>query len=479
MEKTLEKSFNKGLEELDVLLVVPVRKENHYIVPPIGLGYLATSLRNEKFSVRILDTAKENMNLAQFEARIKKINPKIIGIQLFSFDFNPVKALLKIVRKALPEASIILGGAHPTSEPFQVLDQFKEADYAFRGEAEEGLPMLTNYLLRKKKVKLEKIPGLIWRNKNKLLVNPQNFNDNLDKYGIPAWDLMDPREYKQAPQGGFLKHYPYAPISTSRGCPFCCTYCTVHIVSGRKIRYRTIPNVIKEVKMLREKYQVKEIHILDDAFTANKERVMQFCDELIRNKIDIKFTFPNGIRLDTLDREVLLKMKKAGLEYFNVGIESGSNKILADMKKSLTTQVIEEKTRLIADAGLTANGFFIIGYPTETKQDILKTIKFAKSIPIARAQFSLFKAYPGTDITNQLLREGKINKINYDSFIFYKVDYVPEGMTSKELKSLERRAFLEFYLRPRIILKLLRDINSLEHFRYIVKRVWDSLFVSE
>lgn len=465
--------------DLDILLITPSRESNQYIVPPIGLGYLATALRNENFSVDIFDTVKKNFNQHQLLEQIKKTNPKILGIQLFSYDVSPSKKFLKKLKKELPLIKIILGGAHSTSEPLEVLNQFKEADYAFKGEAEEGLPLLVKFILKNKKINLTKIPGLIWRKENKIEINNQLYTKNLDKYGTPSWDLIDPRTYKEAPQGGFLKEYPYAPISTSRGCPFRCSYCTVHIVSGRKIRVRSIQHVLDEIKMLKNKYDVKEVHILDDAFTFSKERVIEFCEGLIKDNIKIKFSFPNGIRLDSLDEEVLAMMKKAGVQDFNVGIESGSDKILNDMKKSLTTEMVKEKTRLIKKMGLESNGFFIIGYPTETKTDILKTIKLAKQVPIKRAQFSLFKAYPGTDITNKLLNEGKINKINYDSFMYYKVDYVPEGLTEKELKNLQRKAFLQFYLRPKILWSLISEINSLEHFKFILQRTWYSFFVSK
>ena len=466
-------------KNLDVLLITPSRESNQYIVPPIGLGYLATALRNENFNVDIFDTVKKNLNQQQLLKQIKNINPKILGIQLFSYDVSPSKKFLGQLKKEMPSITIIVGGAHSTSEPFEILNQFKEVDYAFKGEAEEGLPLLVNFILKDKKINLKKIPGLIWRNKNNIEINNQLYTKELDKYGIPAWDLIDPRTYKEAPQGGFLKEYPYAPISTSRGCPFRCSYCTVHIVSGRKIRVRNVQHVIEEIKMLKEKYGVKEIHILDDAFTFSKQRVIDFCNNLIDNKIKIKFSFPNGIRLDSLDEEVLLKMKQAGVQDFNVGIESGSDKILDDMQKSLTVQMVKDKTRLIKKMGLESNGFFIIGYPTETKEDILKTIKLAKQVPIKKAQFSLFKAYPGTDITNKLLEEGKINKINYDSFMYYKVDYVPEGLTEKELKNLQRKAFLAFYLRPKILWSLIREINSFEHFKFILQRTWYSFFVSK
>ncbi|MBU0957482.1 MAG: B12-binding domain-containing radical SAM protein [Nanoarchaeota archaeon] len=465
---------------IDMLLVIPVREEeNHYIVPPLGLGYLATALRKEKFSVDILDCSREGLDYKGFEKRIRKLNPKIIGIQVFSYDVNPVKKAIKIIKKIDSEIKIILGGAHPTSEPNEIFNQFPEIDYAFKGESEEGLPMIVNYLLKNKEVNFSKVPGLIWKEGKKIIINEQTYDVDLDKYGFPAWDLINPKLYKNAAQGGLVGSEKYAPMTTSRGCPFQCTYCTVHIMSGRRIRYRSVKHVIDEMKLLKDEFGVDEIHIIDDAFTTNKARVHEFCDELIKQKMNIKFTFPNGIRLDTLDKEILLKMKKAGLQDFNVGIESGSDKILKDMKKSLTTKIIEEKTKLIKECGLNANGFFIIGYPTETREDILKTIKFSKKIPLKKAQFSMFKTYPNTEITNKLIEEGKLEELDYDNFIFYKVGYVPEGLTAKEMKKLQRKAFLGFYLRPKILWGMLKDINSFEQIKFIAKRVWYSLFVSK
>lgn len=467
------------IKNLDVLLMTTIREESFYSFPPIGLGYLATALRRENFKVDILDTNNKKFNFVKLRQHIEKINPRIIGIQVFSYDVNPCRKLINIIDELNPDIKIILGGPHPTSEPSEVFNQFKYIDYAFKGEGEEGLPILVNYLLRNKKINLKTIPGLIWKENNEVIINNQIFNSDLDKYGIPAWDLIDPRQYEEAPQGGFLKEFPYAPISTSRGCPFRCTYCAVHIMNGRKIRYRSVQLLIDEIKYLNGDFGVKEFHIIDDAFTSDKKRVVEFCNELFSNNLTIRFTFPNGIRLDTLDKEMLFKMKQAGLQDFHVGIESGSDKILKDMRKNLTTKIIEEKINLIKKVGLEVNGFFIIGYPTETKEDILKTIKFAKKLPIKRAQFNLFNAFAGTEITNYLFKTRKINKINYDQFIFYKVDYIPEGMTKKELSNLQKKAFLEFYLRPKIILDLLKDINSFTHFKFIMRRIKYSLFVSK
>lgn len=464
---------------MDVLLVIPVRAENYYIVPTLGLGYIATAIRSVGHTVELLDTPRLGLDLASFEKEIARFKPRIIGIQFLSSDYHSMAEMLPVIRRVHPSSVIVLGGPHPTSDPEQVLKDFPLADYAFRGEAEKGIALLVPHLLDSKVVALDSIPGLIFKNEEKILVNAQDHEVDLDKFGFPAWDLLNPGAYGSAPQAAFFRRFPYAPISTARGCPYRCSYCSVPRVSGNRLRKHSVQHVVEEIRLLRTKYGVREIHIIDDAFTSDRARTIEFCNLLIREKLDVGFTFPNGVRLDTLDRELLLKMKEAGLEFFSVGIESGSDRILKDMRKGLTTALIEEKIKLIHELGLVVNAFFIIGYPEDTRETIEETISFAKRLPLQRAQFSLFKAYPGTEISERLLARGQIKEINYAAFSFHKVDVVPAGMTFQELKRYQRRAFSEFYFRPRVLWGVLCEIRSFQHLKIILQRLFVSLFVSK
>ena len=281
---------------------------------------------------------------------------------------------------------------------------------------------------------------------------------------------------RDVPQGAFYKRFPVAPILTSRGCPYECAYCGSPVNMTRHYRMRSISHVLDEIEMLMQNYGVREIHIIDDMFSLKKERVLEFCDGLEKRKIDIAYTFPNGLRLDSLDKEILRRMKETGAYAFTVGIESGSQRILDAMKKKLTLELITSKVNLIRECGLEPSGFFIIGYPGETVDDIKATINFAKSLPLKRAHFSNFLPLPGTEATEMLYRAGEIETGNWDELSYYHVPYAPRGMSKEEIKKWQRYAFLSFHLRPSILAGLIKEIKSWRHFKAIMIRARDYLF---
>lgn len=451
------------------------------LIPPFSLGYLATAVR-EKHKIKIVDGIKEKLDQKKFEEILKREDFDIIGIQVFTFQIIDTQNYIKTIKKILPETKIILGGPHPSCSPDNIFDLFPQIDWAFKGEAEIGFAKLVDLIAENKtsSKNLSLIPGLIWHNdQKKTMVNLPIFIENLDEFGIPSWDLMPPNTYPLAPHGGFFKNYPIAPIIITRGCPFSCTYCAGHLISGKKIRHRSITKVIEEIKILYHQYGIREIHIEDDNFTFHHDLVYEFCKKLKENNLDISWTCPNGVRLDSLDKELLLEMKSAGLYNISVGIESGSDKILKDMKKNLTKEKIKEKIRLIKDCGLEVSGFFIIGYPTETQKEILETINFACDLPLNRAGFSLFKPFPGTEITQKLLDQSELPQMSnkdWTHFVLADAIYAPNGLTKKELRSLRRKALLLFYLRPQIIWKFLTSVKNFKHLNVVLKRIYNWLF---
>lgn len=456
-----------------VLLVKPVTPQNLIlnVVPPIGLGYLATALRKAGFKqVAILDCLKENLDFVAFNKRIKSYNPDIVGFQVFSHDLSSLEISLKIIKKINPKIITLAGGPHPSGFPQQTLETLPLLDYAFKGEAEVGLPLLIRKL-SVKKGNLFRIPGLIYRQGRKIVVNPQIFPGNLDSLGFPAWDLIDPREYPNAPQGVFFKNLPVAPLMATRGCPFLCTFCAGRTITGLKVRPRSIGYILSEIKFLKEKYGVREIHFLDDNFTLNRSYVREFCQKLLKSNLNISWCCPNGVRLDTLDLEVLKLMKASGCYYVSVGIESGSNRILKLMKKKLTVEKIKRQIKMIKKSGITVNGFFILGYPGETKKEMEATIKLSRSLGLTRVAFYNFLPLPGTEIYEQLARNGEIEEDMDFSHIFQaETPYSPVSVSQKELKKIQQKAYLLFYLRPVILWQMLREIKTPNQFKYILKR---------
>jgi len=459
---------------LKVLLIKPYSVADE-LIPPVGLGYLATAIRDEH-QVKIIDGIKEKLTVEKFSELIRKEKFDVIGIQIFTFHLNSIKEYIKAIKNILPQAKIIIGGPHPSCEPKTIFNYLPEIDYAFRGETEVGLKQLLRLIAENNLTteSLKAVAGLIWRKDNQVMVNEPIFVKNLDELGFPAWDLLRPDTYPLSPHGAFFKKFPIAPITVTRGCPFPCTYCAAHLVSGKPIRSRSVSHVIREIELLYHQYGIREIHIEDDNFTFNKNFVIEFCQELLKRKLDLAWACPNGIRLDTLDEEMLNLMKKSGLYVVSVGIESGSQRILEAMQKRLTKEKISEKISLIRKVGLEVIGFFIIGYPDETKEDILETFRFAESLDLKRANYMIFHPYPGTVITKRLQAEGQLNFKDEDwpKFILADVAYSPPGISKRQLKNLRRLGFLRFYLRPKILFKLLSEIKSPEHFITVFKRIF-------
>ena len=442
-------------------------------MPSIGLGYIASVLRESGHEVKMLHCLKEKLSFDDFSEYIKNNDFDVIGIQMFTFDITPVKRHLEIIKRLKPGAITMLGGYHPSGDPDGVLRTLPQADFAFISEAEIGFPAFLREII-KSAPNFESVPNLVWKNKGEITVNPVKVVENLDDIPFPAWDLMDPRTYPEAPHGGFFKSFPTAPIIITRGCPMQCTFCSGKSVTTNKIRKRSAQNVVNEIKLLKEKYGVNDFLIEDENFTLHRDLVYEFCNKLLGENLAITWSCPSGVRLDTLDLDMLKLMEKSGCHSLAVGVEFGSQRIHDLTKKHLTIEKIKEKTALLMKTGIKVTGFFMFGIPGETKEEMIQTIKLAKALNIHRAQFNNFMPLPGSQLYNQLKKEG-MDSIDYNHFFVHDVGFVPDGMTRKQMKNMQRRAYLEFYLRPKIIIGLMREIVSLKQFYRLVKRFFDGL----
>ena len=463
---------------MKVLLMVPPNR-SYVIMPSLGLAYIASAIRKRNHEVSILHGIKEKITPAKLKEFLQKKKFDVIGMQMMTYDFNPVKELSKVIKEVSPETIVVVGGAHPSGDPKGTLNSIKDIDYAFIGEVEVGFPEFLDKMSKAegkgKNNILESIPNLAWRNENKIIVNPWKFIEDLDTIDFPAWDLTDPRDFPEAPHGAFLKSYPYAPIIITRGCPYQCTFCSGKCVTSNKVRKRSIKNVIKEIEYLMKNFDVKEFMLEDENFTLHKNLVYEFCNEIIKRKLKINWCCPSGVRLDTLNQDMLKLMEQSGCHSLSVGVEFGSQRILDLTKKHLSIKTIKEKIALIGKTRIRTTGFFMMGYPGETKKDIWKTIKLAWRLPIERAQFNNFMPLPGSEIYNELIKDGKLKNLRVDHFFVHDIGFVPEGFTEKELKNLQRIAYIGFYLRPTVILGLLKDITTWRQFKYLVSRFFDAL----
>lgn len=460
-----------------VLLVLPYSKA-YQITPDLGLGYLASSLKRGNHAVEILDCVNKNINHEKLVSFIKEWQPDILGFKAFTKDVPAIRESIRLVKATNKSVITVVGGPHPSCTGIDFFRDIPEADFAFCGEGELSFPNLVSKLERQERQDLESISGLIWRNNGQIKANPINLVENLDDLPIPSWELMDPNSYPAAPQGFFIKSHPSAPIIASRGCPFSCTFCCGHLLMGKKVRYRSIANLIEEIKYLNKYFKVKEFHFEDDNLTLDRNYTLRMCEEILALDFKIFWALPQGVRLDTLDKELLQLMKKAGCYSFSVGIESGSQRILDNMKKQQTLEEIEEKVNLINSVGINVMGFFIIGYPTETREDIDKTIRFARKVPLTYASFNIFKPYPGTEIYYSLKKNGELKNLDFSTFNYDEVSWTSKDFTVSQLKKLQKKATLNFYLRPGIFFAFLAKIRTLSQVKFLIKRVFSVILKS-
>ncbi len=454
---------------MKILLIKPYNLSDH-IQPSIGLGYLATACR-DKNEVIILDCIKENVTLPKLAQRIRQMKPDLVGFQCYTFDLRFINSALAECKAVNKDIITVIGGPHPSAIPKESFKYFgKNLDFLFVGEAERGLPLLINKLDNSSAIDFSQIPGLGWRKNNEIHINPNVFVDDLDSLGMPAWDLIRPEEYPECQHGAFFRKFPIAPLVMTRGCPFKCSFCAGNIIGGNKIRKHSADFVVEQINYLYQKRGIREFHIIDDNFTFDKNYAKELLKKIINLKLDISWATPNGVRIDFLDEELLNLMKKSGLYLISLGIESGSDRVLALMDKGTTIEKIRKSIDLIHKCGIEIAGFFVLGFPGETAEEIRKTIRFSLELDLVRANYFTYLPFPGTDSYKELMRNKELDNVEWNKFYFTAAPYVPKGLTRKQLKSLQRYAFFRFYLRPSIIFKNLSSVRSLRHFKFLLKR---------
>lgn len=440
------------------------------IQPPLGLGYLARIAKKYCSPVELWDMAISKKNYNEKVSQLKDIDCDIIGISTFTSDVSEVNKILELIRRYNQKVIILIGGPHPTAVKDEIFKSISLADFAFHGEAEIGFE---EFLIQKKDGKLncETIPGLIYRDANgKVIVNSGQEVENLDEIDFPLWELMPPSSYPPAPHGAFYKNYPTAPMILTRGCPLSCTFC---LGANHKPRKRSMENVKKEVRYLVNEFNVRELLIEDENFTIHKKLLKEFCEFMIDEyKGKLTWNCPSGVRLDTLNEENVKLMKASGCYSLAVGIEFGTEKMHKETKKHLNLNLIKEKLNLIHSiGGINIVGFFMMGFPQETKEDIQETIKFALSLPIDSAQFNILMPQPGTEIWDQF----RFQDVDFSNYHVHSASYKHPAISKKELESFKRTAYLKFYIRPRIIFSALKQINSPWHLYYLTKRFINSI----
>ena len=446
---------------MNTLLIYPPGKTS-FITPPLGLMYLGAYLKKAGHVPEVLDFLLNKFDEDLLFEKVKKA--ELIGISAVTpLIANAIK-LANLIKDKFPEKIIVLGGPHPTLLPKETLDSCKNIDYIVKGEGEERLNWLIEYLEGKRSK--ENLDGIYFKKNGGTIDLPQKSRlENLDLLLFPARDLVPIEKYSKFLES---RKKPATTIITSRGCPFLCTYCSKPIF-GRLCRERSPENILEEIVFLKEKYHIKEVIFYDDTFTLNRERVKKLCQLLIEKRADISWKCETRVNL--VDEELLQLMKRAGCYLIGYGIESGNQKILDVLKKGITIAEIEGAVQMTRKAGIEILGYFMLGIPGEGEKEIRETIKFAKSLNIDYAQFSIATAFPGTELYQIAKAKNRIPKDWQDSF--YALGQTKKVISLCELdpETLQKylkKAYRSFYFRPSYIKRKILEIKSPKTFwRYL------------
>jgi radical SAM superfamily enzyme YgiQ (UPF0313 family) len=443
------------------------------VQPSLGLGFLAATAAPHEIAIH--DGVRDGGGPDAVVRRAREFRAGAIGLQLNSFDVRAAKAYLVKVRAELPGVVTVAGGPHPTALPVETFRLFGEhLDYLIRGEAEDGFRALLDLVADGAPTPqaLSAVPGLAWRGADgAVLLNPTAGTD-LERLPLPRWDLLEPGRYPPAPHSAFFRRFPVAPVAVTRGCPYPCSFCAGSLIHRREVRYRRLEAVLEEVTLLHERHGVREIHFVDDNLTYDAERAHALCAGLRRLPFRLAWSCPNGVRLDRVDRALADHMRAAGCYAVGLGIESGSERILGRIRKGLDLETIRRQARMLHAAGLETRGFFVLGFPTETRPEMDATVALSLELPLDFAHFMLFHPFPGTRAYEEAARESGVDSIDWSAGTLAEAAYAPAGTTAAELKALQRRAFLRFYLRPGAALRLAASVRSGRHAWWLARRIF-------
>ena len=399
----------------------PMDKTHYEVYPPLGLFYLSSMFKEKNdVDVQIFDMHLHCIQKLQnneavdwkeiIDDAINKSKPDLVGLSsMFGASFEGTKFVGETIKKYHKNIIVVCGGVHMTGLANNNDKNLKFADFICMNESEYHFLWLVEYLNNEK----DTLTGVAVNNKT-LLRNQADISSgfhvvqDLDTLPIPDFGAVDLKNYYKYGilSGAQTIDYdtPLATMQTVRGCIARCSFCAVRSFNGLGVRMHSSGRVLKEIDLLYNKFGIKHVDFVDDDFTYERERVMEITDGLIDRDYNFTWSIGNGVRLGSLDEEMLKNMEKSGCTYLSFGIESGDDEILRQMKKPLTLEILRDKVRLLdLCPKIYYRANFITGYPGETKEQLQKTMDVAEKYPWDWNLFSICKPLPDTDLWNELL----------------------------------------------------------------------------
>lgn len=435
-------------------------RSDKFLQYPIFLAYSAAQLKAAGHRVSYIDSVIQDLDLDATLAAARRLSPDTVFMETTTPSIEADYRSLTRIKEATG-ASILVGGPHASYFHRQVLEDCRAIDVVIRHEFDTKIASVVSGSHR-----LASVPGITFRDRDRIVDNGDGeLCQDLDAIPFPDRDAVPWPWYLEA----WYSRRPFMNLMTSRGCPYHCAFCLwPQIMYGHKQRFRSLDNVLAEIRFLVERYGVRELNIDDGTFTTRRERVMEFCDRLIREKWDLIWTC-NG-RVDNLDEAMLAKMRRAGCKLIRLGVESGSQRVLDRIRKGLTLGQIEDGVRMVRKSGIQALGGFMFGFPYDTRESVEQTLAFAKKLSPDQVQFSINMCYPGTSLY-EYARENDL--LLAKAFREFDMTHGPVvktvDMERQDLDHILARAYREFYFRPRFFFQTLGHMTDLDEIRRVIR----------
>ncbi len=457
---------------LRILLVNPpfryfpktkVRSES-YTRPPLGIAYLASYLKQQvqhPLQISLLDCEAEHLSdPASVTSFILKREPHVVGFSVVTGTFHIVSRLAQDIRRSRPDVVIVAGGPHITALPEEPMPG---VDVKIFGEGEISF---TEYLQEAVLGDSARpIPGCVQFRNGQILSKgkPRPLITPLDQIPIPSRELLRSTSY--------FHSYPYPNVTafttmfTSRGCPFNCNFCGNELLWKGRVRYHSLERVYDEVDGI-VRQGINLIFFDDDVFTTQRKRLFAICDYLQRSHPRLQWIC--HVRADTVDREMLTRMKQAGCVEVQVGVEAGDNEVLRRAGKGLTVEQIKEAFRLLHDIRINSWATFILGNDGETHETIRKSIQLAEKLDPTYCSFIVLLPFPGTRVFEDYSARGLITTYDWSKYSWHGDPVIRlEGLSEDDLVRWRRKAYVAFYLRPRKLMRILAHVIQSRSMREI------------
>lgn len=398
-------------------------------MPPTALLYLASTLRAHHHTpcihdlsiVSALTTDNRDELPESVLQTIDRFTPDLLAINCYTtLHFQSISHIAKLLRKKYPDIPIVIGGAHPSLFPEDILKNCSYIDYIVVGEGEEQIVQLANILsLNGSNGDLSHIQSFAWRKEGEIIYQPrQSFVGDLDSLADPAWDLINLSDYySDHSDWNNPKNQTFhlaVPILSSRSCPFACNFCAAYTTMGRKLRLRSPQRVVDEMQMLHEKYGQNYFSFLDDNMNLNKNHILSICADICKRNLNIQFETLSGVHMGSLDSQVIEALEQAGCAFVRLPIEHGNDRIRNEViGKRLGREKIYEVCETFKKTKIRISSMYIMGFPEDTCETLEDTRKMILDLQIDINQVTTLLPFPGTRVFEQALRDGLLLR-NYN-----------------------------------------------------------------